>query len=229
MTTRLPIPGSDEGNWGSILNDYLSQAHSADGALKPGIVSESNLSSAVQTKLNIAAGTGATGATGPAGNQGPAGTQGATGPSGAQGATGAQGVPGVPGATGPKGDKGDQGAPGATGPQGPQGEPGPASTQGATGATGPQGPTGTSGAPGATGAAGAQGATGAAGTTDYNALTNRPALATVATTGSYTDLIDTPIDVPLPNGATQPMRIIGYGITLPTSAQTGDVFFLEAS
>ena len=33
--SRLPTPGSDAGNWGAILNDYLSQAHNADGTLKP--------------------------------------------------------------------------------------------------------------------------------------------------------------------------------------------------
>jgi hypothetical protein len=32
--TRLPIPGSDDGSWGSILNDYLSVEHNADGTLK---------------------------------------------------------------------------------------------------------------------------------------------------------------------------------------------------
>lgn len=31
---RLPVPGSDEGQWGDILNDYLSASHGADGALK---------------------------------------------------------------------------------------------------------------------------------------------------------------------------------------------------
>lgn len=31
---RLPIPGSDEDQWGDILNDYLSQAHESDGTLK---------------------------------------------------------------------------------------------------------------------------------------------------------------------------------------------------
>lgn len=29
--SRLPLPGSDEGTWGSILNDYLSVEHNADG------------------------------------------------------------------------------------------------------------------------------------------------------------------------------------------------------
>lgn len=32
--TRLPEPGSDDGAWGTKLNDYLSQVHNADGSLK---------------------------------------------------------------------------------------------------------------------------------------------------------------------------------------------------
>ncbi len=32
---RLPSPGSDSGTWGSILNDYLSVEHNADGTQKP--------------------------------------------------------------------------------------------------------------------------------------------------------------------------------------------------
>lgn len=28
---RLPIPGSDDGTWGDILNEYLSIEHNADG------------------------------------------------------------------------------------------------------------------------------------------------------------------------------------------------------
>jgi len=35
--TRLPIPGSDDGSWGDILNDFLGQAHNTDGSLKSGI------------------------------------------------------------------------------------------------------------------------------------------------------------------------------------------------
>lgn len=31
---RLPTPGSDDGTWGDILNDFLTQAHNNDGALK---------------------------------------------------------------------------------------------------------------------------------------------------------------------------------------------------
>lgn len=32
--TRLPIPGSDDGTWGSILNDFLDVEHNSDGSLK---------------------------------------------------------------------------------------------------------------------------------------------------------------------------------------------------
>jgi hypothetical protein len=49
---RLPQPGSDSGQWGNILNDYLSQVHRSDGALKDGIISEAKLDSATVTKLN---------------------------------------------------------------------------------------------------------------------------------------------------------------------------------
>ncbi len=34
--TRLPIPGSDDGSWGTILNDFLTVEHNADGTLKTG-------------------------------------------------------------------------------------------------------------------------------------------------------------------------------------------------
>jgi hypothetical protein len=35
---RLPVQGSDNGTWGSILNDFLSQAHAIDGSLKTSAV-----------------------------------------------------------------------------------------------------------------------------------------------------------------------------------------------
>ncbi len=38
---RLPVPGSDDNIWGSILNDFLSQAHNSDGSLKAGVISGS--------------------------------------------------------------------------------------------------------------------------------------------------------------------------------------------
>jgi hypothetical protein len=33
---RLPKPGGDAGDWGDVLNDFLSQEHNADGSLKRG-------------------------------------------------------------------------------------------------------------------------------------------------------------------------------------------------
>lgn len=50
--SRLPQPGNDNGTWGDILNDYLSQVHNTDGTLKNGVVSEAALSPSAQTKLN---------------------------------------------------------------------------------------------------------------------------------------------------------------------------------
>ena len=40
---RLPQPGGDDGTWGQVLNDFLSQSHTANGALKPGVVQATNL------------------------------------------------------------------------------------------------------------------------------------------------------------------------------------------
>ncbi len=131
--TRLPTPGSDVGEWGQILNEYLSTAHRPDGTLKPDVVdasvianntiAEANLSEEVRDKLNVIA--GQQGATGPSGPSGAAGSTGATGPSG---------TPGIVGATGPTGVAGSAGATGATGVSG---------TNGAIGATGSTGPAGT--------------------------------------------------------------------------------------
>ncbi len=63
---RLPIPGSDEGTWGDILNSYLQAAHNADGSLKNNTVSaskiqdatisEAKLDSALAAKVNSVAG-----------------------------------------------------------------------------------------------------------------------------------------------------------------------------
>lgn len=53
---RLPNPGGDNGQWGAILNDYLTQSHNADGTLKADIISETNLSSTVVAKLNSSGG-----------------------------------------------------------------------------------------------------------------------------------------------------------------------------
>lgn len=62
--SRLPVPGSDSGIWGALLNDFLSVEHNADGTLKTGGtlatkytlpvggIPETDLDGAVQTKLN---------------------------------------------------------------------------------------------------------------------------------------------------------------------------------
>lgn len=104
---RLPIPGSDEGSWGEILNEYLLQAHASDGSLKPGTVTLASLAPSVQAQITSGVGatgpSGATGATGPMGATGSTGPTGATGPSGSSGAVGATGPTGANGATGAAG------------------------------------------------------------------------------------------------------------------------------
>lgn len=62
--SRLPTPGSDDGTWGSILNEFLAVEHNTDGTLKKAGdiaakyvkpvsgIPETDLSSGVQTKLN---------------------------------------------------------------------------------------------------------------------------------------------------------------------------------
>ena len=154
---RLPQPGGDQGNWGTILNDFLVQAHNSDGVLRDasipaaafidGSITEAKLSTAVQTKLNQVSA------------QGPTGPTGATGAQGVTGATGAAGTNGTTGATGPTGLQGPVGPTGATGSTGATGVQG---VTGSTGATGPTGPTGVAGSDGVTGATGPTGATGIA-------------------------------------------------------------------
>ena len=145
-------------------------------------------------------------------------TKGDTGPQGIQGP---QGDAGATGAKGDKGDKGDTGSPGstgATGSQGPQGNPG---ADGAAGATGPKGDTGLTGPTGPKGDKGDTGATGPAGTTDYNALSNKPALATVAISGAYSDLTGKPT-IPAAQVQTDWNAVSGIGVllnkpTIPTT------------
>jgi hypothetical protein len=48
---RLPAPGSDTGQWGTILNDYLSVSHTISGALKPGVVGDDQVSAISQSKV----------------------------------------------------------------------------------------------------------------------------------------------------------------------------------
>lgn len=40
---RLPVPGSDSGTWGAILNDFLGTTLNNDGTLKDSVVSPSKL------------------------------------------------------------------------------------------------------------------------------------------------------------------------------------------
>lgn len=51
---RLPIPGSDADLWGDLLNDYLSQAHTSTGELKPDSVGASQLQADAVTSSSIA-------------------------------------------------------------------------------------------------------------------------------------------------------------------------------
>lgn len=61
---RLPIPGSDDGAWGAILNDFLEQVHTNTGTLKdntigngqlqPGSVTEDTLAAGAVTDTSIA-------------------------------------------------------------------------------------------------------------------------------------------------------------------------------
>lgn len=48
---RLPIPGSDTGNWGVILNDFLESAHNDDGTLKSGSVTANTLDNSVTSQF----------------------------------------------------------------------------------------------------------------------------------------------------------------------------------
>lgn len=147
---------------------------------------------------------GEPGPVGPAGIDGPQGIQGIQGPQGPEGPQGPQGLEGPAGSTGPIGP---------TGPQGPQGIEGP---QGLTGATGPAGPTGATGPQGPQGLKGDTGfgipAGGTVGQfiikssiTDYDV--GWASLATVATTGSYTDLTSKPT---IPTNVSQLTNDSGY-------------------
>lgn len=55
---RLPVPGSDNGTWGDVLNDYLAVAHDTAGNLKTNAVSSATLQddSISEAKLNVSGG-----------------------------------------------------------------------------------------------------------------------------------------------------------------------------
>ena len=162
---RLPQPGSDVGNWGEILNEFLTQAHTASGELKPDAVTSTHLenssvdASKLATSQSPATGqvlaysaSGLTWTTPPAdGATGPVGPKGDTGAKGDQGEPGLAGANGSAGAAGVTGDKGDKGDTGATGEQGTPGAPGDKGDKGDKGDRGDKGDKGDTGAAGADG------------------------------------------------------------------------------
>jgi hypothetical protein len=54
---RLPVSGGDSGTWGDVLNDYLSQSHTASGSLKPDTVGSAQIQGGSITSSHIAPGT----------------------------------------------------------------------------------------------------------------------------------------------------------------------------
>lgn len=48
---RLPIPGSDTGSWGNLLNEFLEVSHTGTGELKPGAVGDGQISAISQSKV----------------------------------------------------------------------------------------------------------------------------------------------------------------------------------
>jgi hypothetical protein len=54
--SRLPVPGSDDGTWGAILNDFLQQAHTDNGALKSGSVTTGSIADDAVTDNKLANG-----------------------------------------------------------------------------------------------------------------------------------------------------------------------------
>ena len=61
MTSRLPIPGQDNGTWGDILNAYLEVSLNSDGTLKTVPISQGGTgatdAAAARANLGIPAGT----------------------------------------------------------------------------------------------------------------------------------------------------------------------------
>jgi hypothetical protein len=50
---RLPVPGGDDGDWGSILNDFLEVSHAVDGTLNPNVVGTFQLQSNAVTNNQL--------------------------------------------------------------------------------------------------------------------------------------------------------------------------------
>ena len=58
---RLPIPGGDGGSWGTILNDFLSEAHTTSGAIKPSAVNTTAIANGAVTADKLSSGVGTSG------------------------------------------------------------------------------------------------------------------------------------------------------------------------
>jgi hypothetical protein len=52
--TRLPVPGDDEGVWGTLLNDFLAQAHNPDGSLKAQAAIDDAVSKTAENLVTLA-------------------------------------------------------------------------------------------------------------------------------------------------------------------------------
>jgi hypothetical protein len=53
MTQRLPIPGSDSGDWGDILNSFLEVSLASDGTLNSGVVSTAQITNNAVTNAQL--------------------------------------------------------------------------------------------------------------------------------------------------------------------------------
>jgi hypothetical protein len=56
MTQRLPTPGGDDGDWGTILNDYLGVSLASDGTLNTNVVGASQLQPSSVSSSALASG-----------------------------------------------------------------------------------------------------------------------------------------------------------------------------
>jgi hypothetical protein len=52
---RLPTPGSDDGIWGGVLNDFLLESHKNDGSLKDGNIATAAIQDGAITAPKLAA------------------------------------------------------------------------------------------------------------------------------------------------------------------------------
>lgn len=51
--SRLPAPGSDNGTWGTILNDFLSVSIASGGLLNSGVVGTTQITDGTVTKAKL--------------------------------------------------------------------------------------------------------------------------------------------------------------------------------